>query len=254
MGFFDTLGELLDIGKDIVMLPAEIGKAATECGSDIAEAVTQDVKNKVSGESYKEIRTSYDVRDEAEKIIKSGQNEYIRAKERLDSAWEGMISESKTRSQRRTDVYKRMGKAIHSVYIPKLPAPNESSIHYPTIPTLDSLRFDLGTYAGLVGAGVRMDVAEEYLQSAKEFRVEVKRTVSQINQLKKSVQAISQAHEEEHQMLVLIQRTYVKRAESTLIQSAEILREISILLLDEVTLQTTKKYQDYLEQLKRLWQ
>lgn len=254
MGFFDTLGELLDIGKDIVMLPAEIGKAATECGNDITEAVVQDVKNKVSGESHKEIRTSYDIRDEAEKLIQSGQDEYIHAKDRLDSTWDNMIEESRILAQKWATVYQLIGKAIHSVYIPNLPAPNERSIHYPTIPSLDSLQFDLGTYAGLMGVGMRMDVAEEYLQSAKEFRVEVKRTVSQINRLQKSVRAISQAHTEEKKMLDVIQRTYVKRAESTLIQSAGILREISDLLIDEVTSHTSQKYQSYLEQLQKLWE
>ena len=161
MGFFDTLVVLLDIGKDIVMLPAEIGKAAIECGNDITEVVAQDVKNKVSGESHKEIRTSYDIRDEAEKLIQSSQNEYIHAKDRLDSTWDSMIEESRILAQKRAAVYQLMGKAIHSAYLPNLPAPNERSIHYPTIPSLDSLQFDLGTYVHgggrLCGTGPNSD-------------------------------------------------------------------------------------------------
>lgn len=254
MGIFDTLGELLDIGKDIVMLPVEIGKATVELGNDIAEAVSQDIKNKVTGEPQREIRTSYDVRDEAEKLIQSGQSEYFQAKDRLDSAWNRMNTKSKALAEKRITVYKLIGQSVHSVHLPKLLTPDDSAIHYPTIPTIDSLQFDFGTYSGLAGTKMRMDAAEEYLQSAKEFRVEVKRAVGQINRLKKNIRAVSQAHEEEQKMLDLIQLSYAKRSESTLIQSTELLREISALLLDEVTSRTTEIYQDYLEQLKRLWE
>lgn len=254
MGFFDAIGDLLDIGKEIVMLPAEIGKATLELGSDIAEAVTQDVKNKVTGEPQKEIRTSYDVRDQAEKLIQSSQSEYTRAKDKLDSAWNSMNTQSRALAEKRSTVYKLMGQVLHSICLPKLLTPNDAPIHYPVIPTLDSLQFDLGTHFGLAGINMRMDAAEEYLQRAEEFRVEVKYMVSQINCVKKSILAISQAHEEEEKMLDVIHRTYTKQAESTLIQSTEILREISSLLLEEVTSQTASKYQDYLGQLKILWE
>lgn len=253
MSFFDIVDGLLDIGKDIAMLPVEIGKAATELGNDLTEMVVQDTKNKISGESQKEIRTSYDIRDEAEKIIQTSKDKYIRTKNSLDSVWDDINTESMALSKNRDAVYKLMGQAIQSICLPKLFSPSASSIHYPTIPTLDSLQFDLGTYLGVVGTSMRMDAAEEYLQSAKEFRTKVSFTISQINCLKKDMLAISQAHKEEQKMLELIQSTYAKQSESILIQSSGILREISSLLLDEVTSQTAKKYQNYLEQLKTLW-
>ena len=37
MGLFDILADFADIGKDIIMLPVEIGKAAVECATDINE-------------------------------------------------------------------------------------------------------------------------------------------------------------------------------------------------------------------------
>lgn len=58
MGLFDTLGDLLDIGKITV-----------EFANKITEIVAQDVKNKMSVEPRKEICTSYNVRDETDKFI-----------------------------------------------------------------------------------------------------------------------------------------------------------------------------------------
>lgn len=83
MGLFDILADFADIGKDIIMLPVEIGKAAVECATDINETIAQDVKNKVNGSPDKTIRTSFDIRNEADQIINSVNESFYKAKDRL---------------------------------------------------------------------------------------------------------------------------------------------------------------------------
>ena len=108
--FFD----LADIAKDIVMLPFEIGKAIVEGGADIAEATAQGIKNAASGEPEKEIRTSYDVKEDADKRIEESNLKYYGAKNDLDSAWGDMHRREERVVEKRTKVYQLLGEKIHS--------------------------------------------------------------------------------------------------------------------------------------------
>ena len=108
--FFD----LADIAKDIVMLPFEIGKAIVEGGADIAEATAQGIKNAASGEPEKDIRTSYDVKEDADKRIEESNRKYYGAKNDLDSAWGDMHRREERVVEKRTKVYQLLGEKIHS--------------------------------------------------------------------------------------------------------------------------------------------
>ena len=56
--------------------------------------------------SYVTIKNlSFAYPDEAEKLIQSGQDEYIHAKDHLDSTWDNMIEESRILAQKRATVY-----------------------------------------------------------------------------------------------------------------------------------------------------
>lgn len=253
MGLFDIFEELVDIGRDIVQLPGEIAKAAVECGNDITEVVAQNVTNTIKGESYKESRTSYDIREEAEKIVRESNNHYQDAKNHLSSAWKMMLRESKEVSEKRSEVYALIGAKVSSTTLKHLPPYSESSVQALTIPYLDSSQFDMGTNLGLLGTSMRMEAAEEYLESAKDFRVETKEKISEINQLKRCVLSVTNAHKEELEMLSIIRRTYMNQPEATLIQSADWLFQISELCLESVTSQTNQKYNTFLDKLKVLW-
>lgn len=251
MGFFDNLWELGDIAKDIVMLPFEIGKAATELGQDIKEAVVQDVKHKVSGTPEKPIRTSYTIRDEAEALIKKSQDEYWGARDKFDLQWKRMTAKSEKLLKIRAETYALIGQAIHSRKLVKLPSGSAATLDPPELPSLDTLKFDFGTYTG--STSIRMEAAEEFMAQAKEFRVAVKSRIAEINQLKRIVMNAAHFQKEEIEMLSAIQKAYQRKSEVKLIESADLLRDIASLCLREVNEQTNASYEQLLKKLKRLW-
>lgn len=253
MGWLDAITDLADIAKDIVTLPVEIGKAAIETCNDIQEAVTQDIQNKLTGNPDKEIRTSYDIRGEADQIISKVQNEYVGAKNQLNSEWTKLVKKSNIVTGEREKVYSLVGQAIYSIQTDTLPPSSEIAGYYPSEPSIDTLSFDIGTYFGTGGTGMRMEAAEEYLEEAKEYRVEVKEAISKLNVLKRAAIAMCSAYDEELEMLELIRNSYTVRSEAVLIQSADIMHEIAASCLEEVNTHTYEKYSDLVKRLKELW-
>ena len=202
------LDDLLDIIGDIVTLPLEIGHLVVEGGNDIVETVAQDIQNQIEGNPEQEVRTSYTVRDEADKIISRSNRRYNEAFERMHQDWNAMLQERQKVCAKREEVYRMVGKAISSRESTKLPSGRDLMPKTPPCPSIDSLGFNLGTYMGLPAAKMRMEIAEEYYQKAKEFRAEMDRCVGEIHQIQYRVKSVQNAQEEEMQMLQIIQRTY----------------------------------------------
>lgn len=251
MGLWDALTDLADIAKDIVLLPAEIAKAAGECVTDIGEAVAQDVQNKVSGTPDKEIRTSFDIRDEAEKIVTSANRDFNDAKDGLTTSWRSVSQKALRVADKREEVYRLLGKTI-SASLVKLPEQPIGLVHPSNAPYVDSA-FDVGTFFGLLGTGVRMEAAEEYLQQAKEYRAKVGGLINQVESLRRTVLNVSYAQEEEMEILNTIQTAYQGKNRNVLTQSASLLRDIAIVCVQEVSSNTNAKYNELLEKLKLLW-
>lgn len=247
--FFD----LADIAKDIVMLPFEIGKAIVEGGADIAEATTQGIKNAASGEPEKEIRTSYDVKEDADKRIEESNRKYYGAKNDLGSAWYDMRQREEKVVEKRTEVYQLLGKKIHSKKLPALPDYMGSPQSCPNAPAIDSLGFDFGTALGLAGTKMRMEAAEEYLEKAKDYQVEIKGCVEVIRQMKRTISDVESAQKEELKLLDIIQKTYERQTEASLLQCADALRELAQLGIREVTDETARKYAAVLKKLNEQW-
>lgn len=250
MGFFDTLRELGDIAKDIVTLPFEIGKAAAELGQDIQEAVVQDVTHKIARTPEKPIRTSYTIRDEATALIQKSQDEYWAAMEKYALQWKRMISKSEKLLQSRTDTYAQIEHHVRSKRLAKLPSSSIPALDPPAVPSIDTVQFDFGTYTGMVS--MRMEAAKEYLAKAKEYRLEVKAQIVEINQLKRLIMRVSAAQKEELEMLSAIRKACQRKSEAKLIQSADLLREIAALCLGEVSEQTNENYLILLKKLEKL--
>lgn len=175
------LDDLLDIIGDIVTLPLEIGHLVVEGGNDIVETVAQDIQNRIEGNPEQEVRTSYTVRDEADKIISRSNRRYNEALERMHQDWNAMLQERQTVCAKREEVYRMVGKAISSRESTKLPSGRDLMPKTPPCPSIDSLGFNLGTYMGLPAAKMRMEIAEEYCQKAKEFQAEMNRCVAEIH-------------------------------------------------------------------------
>lgn len=120
MGLFDFIADMADIVKDIAMLPVEIGKATVELGQDLTEVVTQDISNKVSGTPNAPIRTSFDIRNEADEVIKSANDSFYTAKNKLTSEWSRTSKRAKQVAEKRNVVYQLLGRAT-STALEKLP-------------------------------------------------------------------------------------------------------------------------------------
>lgn len=251
MGFFDALWDITDIAKDIVTLPVKIVGAAIECATDINEAVAQDVKNKMGGTPDMPIRTSYDIRDDANRIIESANKKYYKGKSRLTSSWDSASQEARCVSQKRAEVYQLLGQATSTTLL-KLPE-QPVEIAYPSdAPYIDS-SFDIGTYFGLLGINARMDAAEEYLQEAEEYRANVNSLINDINLLRQTVLNVSYAQKEELAILDTIQAAYCTRNREVLAQSADLLHEIAALFVKEMSSNTERSYNNLLRHLKSLW-
>lgn len=250
MGF---LGDLADIAATIASVPFGVAKIIVEGGADIAETVAQDVQHKVSGESYKEIRTSYDVKEDANKRIEESNRKYYGAKNDLDSAWGDMHRREERVVEKRTEVYQLLGKNIHSKKLPALPDYMGSPQSCPNTPAIDSLGFDFGTALGLAGTNMRMEAAEEYLEKAKDYQVAMKGCLEQVRQMKRTIRAVEGAQKEELKLLDIIQETYERQTEASLLQCADALRELAQLGIREVTDETARKYAAVLKKLNEQW-
>lgn len=250
MGF---LGDLADIAATIASVPFGVAKIIVEGGADIAETVAQDVQHKVSGESYKEIRTSYDVKEDANKRIEESNRKYYGAKNDLDSAWGDMHRREERVVEKRTKVYQLLGENIHSKKLPALPDYMGSPQSCPNAPAIDSLGFDFGTALGLAGTKMRMEAAEEYLEKAKDYQVEINGCVEVIRQMKRTISDVESAQKEELKLLDIIQKTYEKQTEASLLQCADTLRELAQLGIREVTDETARKYAAVLKKLNEQW-
>ena len=106
---------------------------------------------------------------------------------------------------------------------------------------------------GLSAAQMRMEIAEEYYQKAKQFRAEMDQCIGEIHQVQYRVKAVRDAQEEEMVMLRIIQTTYQNQSASVLAESNTLLYQIAELGLQEVSDQTAKRYQELVQTLKRLW-
>ncbi len=100
---------------------------------------------------------------------------------------------------------------------------------------------------------MRIDAAEEYLARAKEYRVDTKAKIAEINQVKQLVIHLEHTQEEELEMLSMIREAYLKQSEDTLIESANLLRDIASLSAKEVCKQTDEQYERLLKALHGLW-
>lgn len=251
MGFFDLLGDLADIGKDIVALPFKIAGAAIETATDINEMIVQDVKNKVSGTPDKPIRTSYDIRNEADKIVESAKNKFYDAKSKLTSSWHKTSRKAEQVARKRQEVYQLLGQAVSTTLV-KLPEQPIELIYPSGTPYIDS-SFNIGTFFGLLGTDTRMVAAEEYLQRAKEYRADVNSLINEVEALRQTVLRVSNAQKEEMEILDVIQSVYRMKNKDVLTESAELLHEIAMLCVQEMSANTDVKYNDLLKHLKSLW-
>lgn len=250
MGLFS---DLVDIAATIVSVPFGVAKIIVEGGADIAETAAQGIKNAASGEPEKEIRTSYDVKEDADKRIEESNRKYYGAKNDLDSAWGDMHRREKRVVEKRTKVYQLLGEKIHSKKLPALPDYMGSPQSCPNAPAIDSMSFDFGTALGLAGTNMRMEAAEEYLEKAKDYQVAIKGCIEDIRQMKRTIRAVESAQKEELKLLDIIQKTYEKQTEASLLQCADALRELAKLGIREVTDETARKYSAVLKKLNEQW-
>lgn len=245
------IGELFDIAGDIVSLPFKIAGAAIECANDIGEAVEQDIRNKISGMPDEPTRTSYDVRNEADKIVDSARNDFCEARSELDTVWYNTSQEAIKVAEMRRNVYDLLGRAT-STSLVELPS-QQLRLLYPSNAPYVDVDFNIGTFVGAWGTNMRMEAAEDYLLKANEYRCEVGNLVNKVNSLRRTVLNISDAQEEELAMLGAIKNAYKVKTKNVLTESADLLRQIAELCVQEVGANTDSKYKELLYQLKRLW-
>lgn len=250
MGLFS---DLVDIAATIASVPFGVAKIIVEGGADIAETAVQGIKNTASGEPEKEIRTSYDVKEDADKRIEESNQKYYGAKNDLDSAWGDMHRREERVVEKRTKVYHLLGENIHSKKLPALPDYMGSPQSCPNAPAIDSMSFDFGTALGLAGTNMRMEAAEEYLEKAKDYQVAIKGCIEDIRQMKRTIRAVESAQKEELKLLDIIQETYEKQTEASLLQCADALRELAKLGIREVTDEAARKYAAVLKKLNEQW-
>lgn len=251
MEFLDILGDLADIAGDILRLPGEIVNAAIETATDINETIAQDVSNRISGIPDKPIRTSYDIRNEADKIVESVNNSFYDAKSKLTSSWRKTSREAEQVAKKRNEVYQLLGRTI-STTLAKLPEQPIELIYPSSAPYIDS-SFDIGTFFGLLGTNTRMEAAEEYLRQAEEYRADVRSLINKVDSLRQTVLRVSDAQKEELEILDVIQNAYRARSKDILTKSAELLHEIAVLCVQEMSSNTNAKYNDLLQHLRSLW-
>ena len=116
---------------------------------------------------------------------------------------------------------------------------------------LDGLFDVVGDVADIAHDIVMLPV--DYLEEAKEYRVKVRSMINEISSLRKTVLGVSDAQKEELKMLSIIKSAYQSQGKKVLTKSAQLLREIAELCLQEVTSNTNARYNDLLRQLNALW-
>lgn len=229
---------------DIIGLPFKIAGAAIELGADIAEGTA-------TGDS----RTSYTIRDEAEKIIKDSQNDLDEASRDLWDVWWETSKEAKNVAQTRSEVYGLVKLEIHDAHIAELPSISQMSSGniYSSEPSIDSVSFNIGTAFGVLGIDERREAAEEYLRKANRYQAKIADRIVEYKQLERIVGNISNHQREELKMLDIIRRMYKEKSQSVLMETEDGLRKLAELCNQRLSEATDRSYGELLQKLKSLW-
>ncbi len=171
MGFWDSLEELADLAFNIATAPIQLAEIIWDSGNDIAEATVQGIKNTLNGEGDEDIRTSYDVKEEAEKRISTINGKHYDAVNDFDKLWKNMTAHMNYVNKRRERVYWMLGMALHNTSLVPLPTASSLLVQRPSPPSIDSFSFGLGSFLG--STSLRMEAAKEYELKSKEYEAKV---------------------------------------------------------------------------------
>lgn len=244
------VGELIDIFVDAGKELEEIVKEGT---NDIVEAGINDVTNIINGTPDNRCKTSYDIRDEADKIIDESNQDYRETQNQFDTSWNEMHDNMMQVVDSRIQVYQLLDKVILCSTLAVLPDKSRILKAYPSSSSDARKAFNRGTTLGVLGISARKEAAEEYLEDAKDYRVKVGECISELNQTRRLIESMSYACTEELKMLNVIRELYCNQSEAVLVESAEILHKIAEFCVDEVSTYTNQKYLALVQRLKQLW-
>ena len=246
MGLFDVLGLVGEVVSAPFKIVGGVVQIAAETIAETTNAVAEEV---VTGDE----RTSYKIRDDAEKIIKEADTDLLDAKHDLQYRWELTADEAKTVARTRSEVYGLVKLEIRNGSVAELPSVWQVQPGNVYSPALDEFSFNFGTALGVLGIDERKEAAEEYLRKANRYQAKVADKIVECKELERIARNISNHQQEELKMLGIIRRMYKEKSQSVLMETEDGLRKLAELCNQRLSEATDRSYGELLQKLKSLW-
>lgn len=177
--FFEAIEGLVDITKDFVIDMVDLSKSTGESFRHLDD------------ENYK---TSYEIRDEAKKVIQKADSKWYKKTECLErklAIVEKTIAEN--RKEEANLFFAVRGKKAEEVI---------SDLREMEAPSFRAKEdFEFASILGFLGDKMRMDAAREYLEDAKQYRTVINGKIAQLERIEADLDVLLQKRKEEKEAL-----------------------------------------------------
>lgn len=205
MGLFDIFEGAFEIVKATGELAVGLGQVAVESTAELGEIITDGVKGKVD-QNYK---TSFEIKDEARRIESNAEHKFSVKKEEVGN-------KLKYIQNKENELYTKRN---HVLSLLKLSNNNSNSLSpFFDITVKNNLsgayfdrqKFDFYSYIlnGPLFTGMRKECANDYLENAKDFKVEVDSKIAQMNIALSKLKDLEFQFEEEYSLLGSLESLY----------------------------------------------
>ena len=193
---------LFDLISDLVEAAEELETILAESAAEFGELATDGFKEMVV-EGKSDYKTSYEIRDEAKRIIISAESELSEKVE--------FVKEQFTKAEL---IYQHLHKKEQRLL--RMRTDTSQYAHMPRRadlqvfsgcyrPCFDQGFFDFGTFLGIAGNALRKQEAQAYLESAKSYRTKARRKGAEYDRVLAKLTAVVYCMEEENRILDVIE-------------------------------------------------
>lgn len=207
MGLFDIFEGAFEIVKATGELAIGLGQVAVESTAELGEIMT-DGFNEMVIKGNSDYKTSFEIKDEARRIESNAEHKFSVKKEEVENKIKFIKIKENELTTKRTQVLSLLRLSNKS---------NSLSPFYDIAvknnlsgPYFDRKTFDLYSYIfnGPLFTGKRKECANDYLENAKDFKVEVDSKIAQMNIALSKLKDLEFQFEEESSVLDSLESLY----------------------------------------------
>lgn len=222
MGWSDFWDKMKELGDIISESKKEFDDLKDELGEILTDGVIADIKG---DKSYK---TSFEIRDEANRIIYRSEEKYRDASNSFNSYLAELNTITNDLYDKKVQLAKRLNMNISKnqelpIYDKVMKTPEytykrpDYSFEILTIPAIQDQKSPMyGIYRGIIDKRERKEAAKEYLESAKDFEVAVLAQITEIDKNKAFLNGVKMNLSEEERLINALNDSVNSRMEGEL--------------------------------------